>query len=111
MYHSTFETVLKNLNIVESCGFNVLNIHTENYNNFNDFTTHYVKYGNKLQSSLINDYFKFTFVINPWDRFVSAYLDMKDSNGNPNRYTPFVDISEVPDYYKSFNFENFKDLV
>jgi chondroitin 4-sulfotransferase 11 len=36
----------------------------------------------------LREYFKFTFVRNPWDRFVSAYFYLKEVRNNPNHEWP-----------------------
>jgi len=36
----------------------------------------------------LHEYFKFAFVRNPWDRFVSAYFYLKEVQNNPNHEWP-----------------------
>ena len=42
----------------------------------------------------LDDYFKFAFVRNPWDRFISAYFYLKEVQSNPNH-------KWVQDYWRS----------
>ncbi len=51
-----------------------------------------IKCYEKKFSHLFDEYFKFAFVRNPWDRIVSAYEDSPDTMKEIPRFEKFVDI-------------------
>jgi hypothetical protein len=114
IYHSTLESTLKNLDTIEHLGFNIIDVtYGNSYDNFRDFEDAYIEYENKLQSKIIEEqYYKFAFVRNPWDRFVSGYMDLnKHVPGRfSKRYSPLATQEETPNWYKSWDFENFNDF-
>ena len=110
IYHSTLENTLDNINKVEHLGFNVLDESFFNYDNFED---DYVKFENKIQSEIVKkSYYKAVFVRNPWDRFISGYLDLqKHVPGRfSKRYNIWATQEETPNWYKEWDFKNFEDF-
>ena len=110
IYHSTLENTLDNIDKVEHLGFNVLDESFFNYDNFED---DYVKFENKIQSEIVKkSYYKAVFVRNPWDRFISGYLDLqKHVPGRfSKRYNIWATQEETPNWYKEWDFKNFEDF-
>ena len=112
IYHSTLENSLSNIDKAEHLGFNILDVDSDS-KNYMEFENKYVEYENKLQSLIVKEqYYKVAFVRNPWDRFVSGYLDLqKHVPGRfSKRYNIWATQEETPDWYKSWDFRNFEDF-
>lgn len=63
--------------------------------------TSLIEYKTKLPKEF-NDYFKFAFTRNPYDRFISAYKYLKRRIDAQNpRFTPYISKDEIKDF-KSF---------
>ena len=112
IYHATLENTLDNIDRVEHLGFNILDV-DRSCETYEEFENEYVQYENKLQSMIIKEqYYKAAFVRNPWDKFVSGYLDMeKHVPGRfSKRYNIWATQEETPDWYKSWDFKDFEDF-
>jgi chondroitin 4-sulfotransferase 11 len=74
-----------------------------------NFIDNYHKKIKRLRTQFkLHEYFKFAFVRNPWDRFVSAYFYLKEVQNNPNHEWP-------SDIWKSNvinnNFDTFSEFL
>lgn len=65
----------------------------------------HIKPDNPIYQEYWNNYFRFVFVRNPWDRFLSGYQFSLEGRGNPKMYKYVTRFDDFNDFVKNANFD------